>query len=123
VKAYDNLINIAELMLSILISNAPKATLALVGSISYEVLDDNNIIVSVGDDQVDYAYYTNEMWVPPVNLEYFPSGRKRTANDKTKLKSFAYGGKNPNEAWFDNALEQTTQLLAESENGVMLSEL
>ena len=62
VNAYDNLINIAELMLSILISNAPKATLALVGSISYEVLDDNNIIVSVGDDQVDYAYYTNEIW-------------------------------------------------------------
>lgn len=122
-KAYDDLVNVAELMMSILISSAPKDTLALVGSISYEVLDDNNIIVSVGNETVDYAYYTNEIWSPPVNLEYFPSGRKRSDNDKTKLKSFAYGGHNPNEAWFDNALEQTTQLLAESENGVMLSEL
>ncbi len=120
---YDDLINVAEMFMGILIGACPKDTLALVSSISYEVLDTNNVILSVGDEVVDYAYYTNMKWTPPINLEYFPSGRKRSDNDKKRLKSFAYGGNNPNEAWFDNSLLQSMQLMAESENGVVLSEL
>ena len=120
---YDDLINVAEMFMGILIGACPKDTLALVSSISYEVLDTNNVILSVGDEVVDYAYYTNAKWTPPINLEYFPSGRKRSDSDKKRLKSFAYGGNNPNEAWFDNSLLQGMQLMAESENGVVLSEL
>ena len=76
---YDDLINVAEMMMGILIGRLPtKIQLALVGSISYEVLDNNNVILSVGDEVVDYAYYTNAKWTPPINLEYFPSGRKRS---------------------------------------------
>lgn len=120
---YDDLINVAEMMMGILIGSCPQDTMALVGSISYEVLDNNNVILSVGDEVVDYAYYTNAKWTPPINLEYFPSGRKRSDSDKKRLKSFAYGGNNPNEAWFDNSLLQSMQLMAESENGVVLSEL
>ena len=120
---YDDLINVAEMMMGILIGSCPQDTMALVGSISYEVLDNNNVILSVGDEVVDYAYYTNAKWTPPINLEYFPSGRKRSDSDKKRLKSFAYCGNNPNEAWFDNSLLQGMQLMAESDNGVVLSEL
>ena len=56
---YDDLINVAEMMMGILIGACPKDTLALVSSISYEVLDNNNVILSVGDEVCYACSYTN----------------------------------------------------------------
>lgn len=119
----QNLVDIADFIASSLLSAAPIDTGALKLSITYKIFDDNNIEIYVGNDKVDYAVYTNIKWDPPVNLEYFPSGKKRTENDKTKLKSYAYGGNNPNEGWFDITLEQCMKNLTEIYKGVYLIEL
>ncbi len=128
---YDNLIEVAEMMMGILVGACPKDTLALVKTISYKVLDNNNIIITVGDESegIDYAYYTNVKWTPPIDLQYFPGldkngkRRKRSANNRSTLKSHLTGGNNPNEGWFDTALLQGMTKLAQEENGVVLSEL
>lgn len=114
----DNIINIAELFMSMLVSMAPKDTYNLARSIGYKVYDNDSVEIIIGGDGVQYAPFTNEKWEPPVDLEYFPSGRKRTESQKRSLKSFRTGGHNPNEAWIDRALEQTGLLLAELNLGI-----
>lgn len=121
----DNIVNIAELFMTTIISMAPRDSLNLVRSIGYNVYDDNNVEITIGGEvvngiKVDYAPYTNEKWEPPVNLEYFPSGKKRTEYEKRKLKSYRTGGENPNEGWVDAALEQVSILLAEIGLGMVI---
>ena len=118
-----NLMNEAKMIVGALLGAVPKDTGALARTIGYVIYDDNTIEILVGDEIVDYAVYTNMVWNPPINLEYFPSGRKRTETDKSRLKSFKFGGKNPNERWFDGALEQCLLALAEKYKGVYLREL
>lgn len=119
----ESLIDIAKMIVGVLLGRVPKDTGALARSIGFNVLDENTIEILVGNEIVDYAVHTNIKWQPPINLEYFPSGRKRTETDKSRLKSFAYGGRNPNEGWFDKSLAQCMQVLAESYEGVYLIEL
>mgnify|MGYP001003491637 CR=1 FL=1 len=119
----DNIVNIAELFMTTLIAMAPRDNLNLLRSIGYKVFDDNTVEIIIGSDKVQYAPYTNEPWIPPVNLEYFPSGRKRTELEKRSLKSFRTGGKNPNEAWVERAINQTAKLLAEINLGVVMSDV
>jgi len=119
----DNIVNIAELFMTTLIAIAPRDTFNLVNSIGYKVFDDNTVEIIIGGTQVNYAPYTNEKWNPPVNLEYFPSGRKRTELQKRSLKSFRTGGENPNEAWVERAIEQVSRLLAEINLGVVVKDV
>lgn len=118
-----NLMNEAEMIMGYLIGAVPKDTGALAMTIGYVIYDDNTIEILVGDEEVDYAVYTNMVWNPPVNLEYLPSGKKRPESSRLRLKSLSYGGNNPNEGWFDNALEQCLLVLAEKYKGVYLREL
>ena len=118
-----NLMNEAKMIVGALLGAVPKDTGALASSIGFNVLDNNTIEILVGNEIVDYAVHTNIEWQPPINLEYFPSGRKRTETDKSRLKSFKFGGKNPNEGWFDISLEQCLLTSAEKYKGVYLREL
>ncbi len=119
----DNIVNIAELFMTTLIATAPRDTHNLVRSIGYKVHSDDSVEIIIGGPLVNYAPYTNEKWNPPVNLEYFPSGRKRTELEKRKLKSYRTGGHNPNEGWVERAIDQVTQLLAEINMGVVIKDV
>ena len=118
-----NLMNEAKMIVGALLGAVPKDTGALASSIGFNVLDNNTIEILVGNEIVDYAVYTNMVWNPPVNLEYFPSGKKRPESSRLRLKSLSSGGHNPNEGWFDDALEQCLLALAAKYKGVYLREL
>ena len=118
-----NLMNEAKMIVGALLGAVPKDTGALASSIGFNVLDNNTIEILVGNEIVDYAVHTNIEWQPPINLEYFPSGRKRPESSRLRLKSLSSGGHNPNEGWFDDALEQCLLALAAKYKGVYLREL
>lgn len=117
----DHVIEIAELIISMLLAKAPRDTWNMINTIGYIVYDDNNVDVLIGGEFAPYAPYTNERWLPPVDLERYPSGKKRSKRAAQRLKSYSYGGQNPNEGWFDLVLEQAMMLQAEINQGVMIS--
>lgn len=120
----DHVIDIAELIISILISIAPKDTWNMVNTIGYIVYDDNKLDILIGGDFAPYAPYTNEKWVPSVDILHKKRNGKlvdRTENEKRNLKSYATGGENPNEGWLNRALEQATILLASYNMGAVIS--
>ena len=110
--------DICNLITSILIEMAPKDKLGLVNSIEYTIFSDNRIEINV---TAPYTGYTNEEWEPPVDLEYYRNGKKRSDYNKRNLKSFLTGGRNPNQGWFDRALNQAAKVIAELYEGWAIS--
>lgn len=120
----DHIVDIAELIVSMLIAKAPKDTWNMVNTIGYIVYDDNNIEILVGGEYAPYAPYTNEKWNPPIDIYYKNvKGKKvpRTQTEINKLKSRFTGGQNPNEGWFDLVLKQVMVDLASQFEGAVIT--
>lgn len=95
----DHVIDIAELIITMLISAAPKDTWNMVNTIGYIVYDDNTLDILIGGEFAPYAPIVNE-------------GRKdRPLSVKEQQ----------NVGWFDRVLEQVSMLLASYNMGVVIS--
>lgn len=109
---------ICEMIVSTLKAFAPVDKRNLIRSIDYDCSDPNNVKVTVS---VEYAQNTNKEWIPKVDVMYHKNGKLRTPNNRRNLKSFATGGRNPNEGWFDRALHQVMTQLAQQYEGVVIT--
>ncbi len=95
----DHVIDIAELIISMMLATAPRDTYNMLNTIGYVVYDDNTLDIFIGGDYAPYAYIVNE-------------GRKDRA---LSVKEEA------NKGWLDRVLEQVSMLIAEKNLGVVIS--
>ncbi len=95
----DHVVDVAELIISMMIATAPKDTWNMVNTIGYIVYDDNNIDILIGGEFAPYAPITNE------------GRRDRPLSPKEEF----------NKGWFDRVLDQAMTLLASQNEGVLLT--
>ena len=96
---YDHVIDIAELIISMMLATAPRDTWNMINTIGYVVYDDNSLEIFIGGDYAPYATIVNE------------GRRDRPLSAKEQA----------NKGWLDRVLEQVSMLIAEQNLGVVIS--
>jgi len=95
----DNLINVADMIVSILMSLVPVDTGNLKTTIGYDITNDNEIIINVGGIEAPYAVLVNE-------------GRTdRPLSPREQA----------NKGWIERALQQATEIISQYQGGVAIS--
>lgn len=95
----DSLINVADMIVSILMSLVPVDTGNLKTTIGYDITNENEIIINVGGIEAPYAVVVNEGRTdrPMSAKEYHNMG------------------------WIDRSLQQATEILSQYQGGVAIS--
>jgi len=95
----DHVVDIAELIISMMLATAPRDTWNMINTIGYVVYDDNTLDIFIGGDFAPYAPYVNE-------------GPKHRAPVGKEIKNIG---------WLDRVLTQANMLIAERNLGVVIS--